>query len=96
MRDTPLLRHKTIHEHPAPIGYQRRRKPQRGDPFQSPGCAALKGRPNPGLAHRKKTRALQGRPSALEQRTEREQPSRGISLCLPPIGGENVVSLRLQ
>ena len=37
MRDIPLLRHKTIHEHPAPIGHQQRRKPQRGNPFKAQG-----------------------------------------------------------
>ena len=31
---------------------QRLRKPQRGDPSQSPGCAALQGRPNPGNTNR--------------------------------------------
>ena len=36
-------------------------KPQRGDPFQSPGCVALQGRPNPGFARIHNPEALQGR-----------------------------------
>ena len=35
-------------------------KPQRGDPFQSPGCVALQGRPNPGFARARNPEALQG------------------------------------
>ena len=40
----------------------RRGKPQRGDPFQSPGCVALQGRPNPGFVRAHNHKALQGRP----------------------------------
>ena len=52
-----------MHDSRAPwlVVHWRRGKPQRGDPFQSPGCVALQGRPNPGFVRAHNSEALQGR-----------------------------------